>query len=122
MDVTTSIQTPILPSLTTNIRAVELRSSEAPQVWFLTDGLSHIGVALSRTLLKRGDYVVSTILREEFKGPRGDGLRDLMHDVNTDGEELGDLDDMDQDEDTSPIQKNVPGWKDRFKVLPMDAR
>jgi hypothetical protein len=122
MDVNSSIQPPILPTLTTNIRAVELRSSAAPQVWFLTDGLSPIGVALSRTLLKRGDYVVSTILREEFKGSRGDGMRDLMNDVNNDGEGLGDIDDMDQDDDGGPEHRNVSGWKDRFKVLQMDAR
>ena len=49
-------------------------------------------------------------------------MRDLMHDVNNDGEELGDIDDMDQDEDNGLEHRNVGGWKDRIKVLQMDAR
>jgi NAD(P)-dependent dehydrogenase (short-subunit alcohol dehydrogenase family) len=112
---------PNLPPISTDFsQLIERSHSTIPKVWFLTDGLSPIAVALSRTLLRRGDYVVSSILPEEFKGVRGDGLRDLLEGIN-DEKELREPEEQlyDDDSSPSPIQH---GWKDRFKVVPMDAR
>jgi hypothetical protein len=114
-----------LPPISTDVAAAEANASGAPRVWFLTDGLSPIAVALSKTLLRRGDYVVSTILPEDYKGPRGDGLRNLMTEMNNEQEsgnrEIHD-DEEEDDEDSSPIETIEKGWKERFKLVPMDAR
>jgi hypothetical protein len=110
-----------LPPLSTDVRAAEVNLSGAPRVWFLTDGLSPIAIALSRTLLRRGDYVVSSILPEEFKGPRGDGLRNFIDGMKNEpesgGTEIDDMDDM-----STPPRVNEKGWKERFKLVFMDPR
>src|ERR1700712_4232219 len=56
-------------------------ASNAPRVWFLTDGLSPIAIALSRLLLEHGDYVIAGVISEEFSGKRGDGLRSFLADA-----------------------------------------
>ncbi|KAF2432291.1 NAD(P)-binding protein [Tothia fuscella] len=113
-----------------------------PRVWFLTDGLSPIAIALSRQLLHHGDYIISGILPSEFKTSRGDGLKDLMEEVARESEgESGELD-ADGDEDMEgaesdgesgedgiheekPSEEKVrrrKRWRERFKVVALDGR
>ena len=110
-----------LPPISTDVGVAEANTSGVPRVWFLTDGLSPIAVTLSKTLLRRGDYVVSSILPEDYKGARGDGLRNLMTEMNNE-QESGSTEIHEDEEDSSTNEAAEKGWKERFKLVPMDAR
>lgn len=110
---------PRLPQLSTDAAPEEFTASATPRVWFLTDGLSPIALALTETLLRRGDYVVSSIVPEESTGLRGEGLRELLDDINSEGQnEVGD----EYDSESLRQERGGRGWRDRLKVVSMDAR
>jgi hypothetical protein len=108
-----------------------------PRVWFLTDGLSPIAISLSRCVLQHGDYVISGILPTEFRGARGDQLREFMEDVVREGldgndadetemdiDPLEDADGSEEDSDEGQEMKRPPRkrWRERFKVVALDGR
>jgi hypothetical protein len=95
------------------------------QVWFMTDGLSPIALALTRRLLQRGDFVILGVSPEESNGPRSAGLKEFLQEVNGSGDTedddpFHDSDDEDHDYDSTAGARSE--WKERFKVLPLDAR
>lgn len=119
----------------------------APRVWFLTDGLAPIAIALSRHLLEHGDYIVAGIVPEEFDSPRGDELKALMADVareSNEGEEMLDVDTDEEDdeeeedeeqgqEDTAKAKGKAKSgvnnsgarrkrWREHFKLVGFDGR
>lgn len=84
-----------------------------PRVWFLTDGLCPLALDLSRKLIGNGDYVVLGVLPDELSGPRGDGLKELLVDGET---EMG---------SASPSSSNDgqrSSQRQQIKIVPMDAR
>jgi hypothetical protein len=122
----------------------------APRVWFLTDGLAPIAIALSRHLLEHGDYVVAGILPKEFNDSRGDELRGFMGEVAQEASGEGDGEEGDEEEDVeegdddgegtgggSELRGSVKGknggvdgkprtrrkrWRERFKLVGVDGR
>jgi len=112
-----------------------------PRIWFVTDGLSPIAIALSRRLLQHGDYVISGVLPSDYLGVRGDEMRELIQDVareregdeDVDGGDVMDvdtakgsgekLDDDDSGEEArSPPSKRQKRWRERFKIVALDGR
>ena len=97
-------------------------ASNAPRVWFLTDGLSPIAIALSRLLLEHGDYVIAGVISEEFSGKRGDGLRSFLADA---GKETNiDISNAasPSSEDSGTARGNDKKWKERYRALALDGR
>lgn len=120
----------------------------APRVWFLTDGLSPVGISLSRHLLEHGDYVVAGILPDEFNSARGDELREFISEVAREGsgtvsrEAMVVDEDMAEEEDAhasdeddeigtkaangkknngkAPVRRKR--WRERFKLVGVDGR
>ena len=97
-------------------------ASNAPRVWFLTDGLSPVAIALSRLLLDHGDYVIAGVISEEFSGKRGNGLRSFLADA---GKET----DIDISNAASPTSEDGGAakgsdkkWKERYRALALDGR
>ncbi|QDS77082.1 hypothetical protein FKW77_007374 [Venturia effusa] len=119
----------------------------APRVWFMTDGLSPIAIALSRYLLEHGDYIVAGMLPHEFETARGEGLRNFMSEVVREGrheEDIGHEDGLEDNEngidDDAGLEdmelggdkeweeveaqqsKRRKRWRDRFRVVRLDGR
>jgi hypothetical protein len=96
--------------------------SNAPRVWFLTDGLSPIAISLSKLLLEHGDYVVAGVLSEEFAGERGDGLRTFLAEAGREVDiEIGSAGSpaAENDDTAKGMGKK---WKERFRALALDGR
>jgi NAD(P)-dependent dehydrogenase (short-subunit alcohol dehydrogenase family) len=103
-----------------------------PQVWFMTDGLSPVAISLTRKLLAKGDSVVLGVEPKEVNGERGEGLKDLVDEVDEgadDDEEedketrTGQGEEENEGDEDEPRQKTSrKGWSERFRVLPFDAR
>jgi hypothetical protein len=84
-----------------------------PRVWFMSDGLCPLALDLSRKLLENGDYVVLGVLPDEFSGPRGTGLKELLANGSN------------EMENRSPSSSNDGQQSSRrfqLKVVPLDAR
>jgi hypothetical protein len=105
--------------------------SNAPRVWFLTDGLSPVALSLSRVLLDHGDYVIAGVQPDEFATERGDNLRSFLAEAGTsadlDVEVEQDVDEMeDSDSANGSSGPNGPNarkkWKERFRILSLDTR
>jgi hypothetical protein len=92
-------------------------------VWFMTNGLSPIAATLARRLIDQGDCVTLGVLPEELKGSGSADLKILIDALQGNGA-VGDSPDKQdsgsEDEDRKDI---VDGnWRQRFRILPLDAR
>jgi hypothetical protein len=97
--------------------------SNSPRVWFLTDGLSPIAIALSKLLLEHGDYVVAGVLSEEFAGERGDGLRTFLADAGREADmEIGNAGSPAAAENDDMAKSTGKTWRERFRALALDGR
>ncbi|KAJ4316823.1 hypothetical protein N0V94_005236 [Neodidymelliopsis sp. IMI 364377] len=73
----------------------------APRVWFITRGVSPIAIALAKQVLEHGDYVVAGVVPIEFE--KGEGQSE---DFKAFLEEV----------------KNTERWRERLRVVGLDAR
>jgi NAD(P)-dependent dehydrogenase (short-subunit alcohol dehydrogenase family) len=73
----------------------------APRVWFITRGVSPIAIALAKQVLEHGDYVVAGVVPVEFE--KGEGQSE---DFKVFLEEV----------------KNTERWRERLRVVGLDAR
>lgn len=107
----------------------------------MTDGLAPIAIALSRHLLKHGDYVVAGTLPSDFEATRGEGLRSFMGEVAREGRDEAEEEDQEIDEPPGggledieigddkggeekgeTQKKRRKTWRDRFRVIRLDGR
>lgn len=88
----------------------------APRVWFVTDGLAPVAISLSRYLLEHGDYVVAGVVPTEFTERRGDELREFLAEVAHEGEG------EERDGRESGESRTMKRWRDRFRVVGLDAK
>lgn len=72
-----------------------------PRVWFVTSGDSAVGIALAKSALDHGDYVVSGINQAEFEndGGRSQSFKSFLAQVG-----------------------HSNGWKERLKIVALDIR
>jgi hypothetical protein len=136
--------TPPSPRLPLPPKTPQFPPHNAPRVWFMTDGMAPIAIALSRHLLEHGDYVVAGTLPSDFESTRGEGLRSFMGEVarqgvgNADEDEVmeSSVEDMELggEKEDEPREEDKDGrggsgqrsrrkrWRDRFRVVRLDGR
>lgn len=73
----------------------------APRVWFITRGVSPIAIALAKQVLEHGDYVVAGVVPVEFEKSQGqtEDFKAFLEEV-----------------------KNTERWRERLRVVGLDAR
>ena len=83
--------------------APQFPTHNAPRVWLITAGDSPIGIALARSVLSHGDYVVTGIIPSDFEkeGARSEAFKSFLSEV---GAHAGE------------------GWKDRLRIVGLDVR
>jgi hypothetical protein len=95
-------------------------------VWFMTDALSPIAIALTRKILNQGDYVVLGVLPEELKGTGSMNLKHLVDVVKGNGAGNGSPaareSESDEDDDEDDGETSDTNWSQRFRIVPLDAR
>ena len=72
-----------------------------PRVWLITSASSPIGTAVSRELLKHGDFLIAGVKPTELLGDNGEPGSDITH-----------------------FREEVvtEGWNDRCRVVGLDER
>jgi NAD(P)-dependent dehydrogenase (short-subunit alcohol dehydrogenase family) len=89
------------PTRPTRPPSPKFPAHNAPRVWFLTYGPSPISISLARQVLEHGDYVVAGVLQIEYErqDERSESFKEFLEEA-----------------------KRVERWRERLRVVGLDAR